>query len=71
MKSIITTNNVTTTPFPKLMITDDGMIVYFKQDSYGQVIHQGKGLWEEGCISGGWDMDSFHDFPGSVTLSND
>ena len=51
-------------PFPKLMISKMGTIVFFSKYDEGICIKRGKYLTT-------WDMSYFTDFTGSVTISND
>lgn len=58
------------TPFPKLMIHEDGTVVYFNSPSYGMTLLPTAGS-SHGYISTQFSMKRFADFTGSITLSND
>ena len=55
--------------FPRLM-ESDGLIVLFEKETIGTTVHCSKGEWKIGIHQGGWNMDSFRDFNGAVTLEN-
>ena len=55
--------------FPKLMISETGLIVLFSSPKLGFVV-KGDDLWKAGEHSETWIIDVFTDFHGSVTLSN-
>lgn len=57
-------------PFPKLMESDEGTIVLFIRNGYGCVIKESN-ISSYLSAMGGWEMSCFHDFVGTVTLSND
>ena len=59
-------------PFPKLMITDGGTLVYFKSPCVGQCLaNNAGGDSSSGDISYSWLMGTFKDFNGKITLEND
>jgi predicted transcriptional regulator len=59
-------------PFPKMMETDDGLLVYFTEPKEGSVIQDNaRKSWSYGQESDLWDMDYFTDFEGVVELRND
>jgi hypothetical protein len=59
-------------PFPKLMISDMGRIVLFREEFRGTLIaHDPQGIDEIGYTSSSWQMDSFVDFDGEIMLKND
>jgi len=57
-------------PFPKLMIDKDGEVFLMKDQSTGTIVHS---FFKEniGTHNDTWDMRTFKDFTGEVTLSND
>lgn len=59
-------------PFPKLMKSNLGtsLIVFFDEYEIGQVVAGDESL-KLGHSSTLWDMDTFEDFTGSVTLQNE
>lgn len=71
----VTVNNTTPTqekPFPKLMCTSDGYVVFFLQKNEGICLQKAASSCDKvGNYSEGWNMDGFTDFNGSITLSND
>ena len=58
-------------PFPKLMITDEGIVVLMLESGKGTVVSTIESCYEIGHYSESWAMSSFYDFNGSVTLSNE
>jgi hypothetical protein len=59
-------------PFPKLMACKDGQINLFIEENRGVVVYKGGSIsWSVGYFSEDWKMNSFTDFHGTVTLSND
>tara|TARA_R110002124_G_scaffold57455_1_gene160860 strand:+ start:88 stop:327 length:240 start_codon:yes stop_codon:yes gene_type:complete len=57
--------------FPKMMGTDDGLLVYFTEPKEGHVIQDNtKNSWSYGQKSKLWDMSGFTDFEGVVELRN-
>jgi predicted transcriptional regulator len=59
-------------PFPKMMETDDGLLVYFTEPDKGHVIQDNtRRSWSYGQKSEKWSMCNFTDFEGVVELSND
>jgi hypothetical protein len=71
MKAVINEKETKSeTPFPKLMIHDDGTIVYFNSPSYGMTLFPKAGS-SHGYISNSFSMKRFSDFTGTITLSND
>lgn len=65
--------------YPRLMQyknTEDPyktFIVYFREPESGWVVQRDEGYiaWEEGYYTDTWVMDTFTDYKGTVTLSND
>jgi hypothetical protein len=58
--------------FPKMMKTDDGLLVYFLKPNKGYVIEDGSSMsWSYGQESDKWCMAGFTDFEGVVELRND
>ena len=55
--------------FPKLMISETGLVVLFSSSKLGTVI-RGDRLWGAGEHSVIWIIDMFTDFDGTITLSN-
>lgn len=55
--------------FPKLMISEDGLVVLFHEDKCGVVVYSRDGF-HIGNYSEEWDMDEFSYFEGELTLSN-
>jgi hypothetical protein len=72
-------NKPTPNPFPKLMQNNNinGFIVLMRKVSsyghaYGTVVSVGDSKrWELGEHSDSWAIDAFHDFEGTLELSND
>jgi hypothetical protein len=58
-------------PFPKLMHSNCGKIVYFSGSGIGILLYNSTYKSLEWDFSDAWDMDVFFDFEGSITLSND
>lgn len=58
------------TPFPKLMITKKGTLVLFYDKNVGTCMVSIDSNSEVGRFDTDWDMSSFKDFNGSITLSN-
>ena len=56
--------------YPKLMRADDGLIVFFKCETDGYVVHA-VGNHNLGAWSSVWDPSAFKDFKGKVILQND
>ena len=60
------------TPFPKLMIAQNGLLVLMTDSEKGIVALQGEASCHKiGTYREDWAMDGFADFKGSVTLSNE
>tara|TARA_R110000787_G_scaffold154673_1_gene268411 strand:- start:235 stop:474 length:240 start_codon:yes stop_codon:yes gene_type:complete len=58
--------------FPKMMETEDGLLVYFTEPNEGHVIQDNtRQSWSYGQKSKRWDMNGFTDFEGVVELRND
>lgn len=57
-------------PFPKLMITNDRIIVLFTTLSDGTVIDEAVHCWGIGHYSDSWDMRQFTDFNEPITIQN-
>lgn len=53
-------NKVTEKPFPKLMKTKNGLVVFFRQPEIGTVV-QPNTAWKVGDHSRLWDMRAFSD----------
>ena len=58
-------------PFPKLMVAYDGLVVLMTNNDVGTAVHQGKSAHEVGEHRKDWAMHHFTNFNGSVTLSNE
>jgi len=61
-------------PFPKLMISKFGSVVFFRRPTYGFLLAICKDDNQEQELAQnpeGWIMEHFTDFEGSITLSND
>ena len=56
--------------FPKLMISNDGIIVLFSRYCSGTII-VGSRYKEQGEFSDMWEMCYFKDYHGEVTLKNE
>lgn len=56
-------------PFPKLMIAEDGEIVFMVAYGLGVVINNACGRL--GKYNDDWAMEEFLDFTDSITLEND
>jgi hypothetical protein len=58
--------------FPKLMITKEGLIVFFVQPKIGAVIAAKREPKDEAILSfaNDWIMSAFADYNGEVTLKN-
>jgi hypothetical protein len=69
MKSTIKKESNPQTPFPKLMIASDGLVVLLGTKGKGQVVNSGIGPWPVGELAS-WDSRGFEDFHGTITLSN-
>lgn len=72
MKSIVSENdNNRCRSYPKIMYST-GHIVLFESKRAGTVLNRLKsGSYSIGAYRDDWVYDSFKDFEGSVTLSND
>ena len=71
MKATVTNMEKKTIPFPKLMQSNRGKIVFFSGPCVGILLHNAQSpnlVWN---FSDDWNMDAFFDFEGSITLSND
>lgn len=79
MKATKQDNETTSiTPFPKLMINNNGFIVLFNSHGCGMVVFRKDGNWELGTVSWkigtighNWNMEHFKDYNGKVILEND
>lgn len=69
--STIDTNEKKEKPFPKLMVTAEGMVVAFKDKGIGGIVYSVSDCEPVGYISNTWIMKNFTDFNGSITLSNE
>lgn len=59
-------------PFPKLMVSDTGVIVLFSDEINGVVIYDDTASFVIGEHNTNfWDMYEFKDFHGTITLEND
>lgn len=56
--------------YPKLMKTHSGQVVLFHRNKTGMVV-KSTGNNAIGHFSENWDMNSFTDYTGSITLTND
>lgn len=56
--------------FPKLMISDNGLIVLMKNNGIGVVLNKGASSNEIGTLREDWVMQYFRDFEGDLILSN-
>jgi len=59
------------TGFPKLMIHSDGTIVLMNNKNQGYCIRCNDGVHEKLAYREDWRINTFQDFEGSITLSND
>jgi|LakMenEpi03Aug12_release.lakeMendotaPanAssembly.Ray.scaffolds.fasta_scaffold2979083_2 hypothetical protein len=71
MKTIIQNNKKTVIPYPKLMISNKGMIVLFVSNRCGTVLHKGDGATALGSYSKDFVMEIFTDFDGKVIISSE
>ena len=55
-------------PFPKLMIAEDGDVVFFIEDESGVLIHKESSRSGVGYHSNAWVMKFFKDFKGKITI---
>lgn len=55
--------------FPKLMHSDQGLVVLFEEPGKGVVV-SGNENYKVGCILLSWKMHLFEDFPNEVVLKN-
>jgi hypothetical protein len=69
--AILTNQNSRSLPYPKLMISESGTIVLFKDRSVGVVLIKGTSTYEIGHYSNTWDFTAFTDFNASITLQNE
>lgn len=58
-------------PFPKLMVSSNGLVVFMVADKSGTVVYRGNSPHRIGFSSGIWAMDEFTDFDGTVSLTNE
>jgi hypothetical protein len=56
--------------FPKLMISEESLIVFFTSKRVGVAMTSNK-EYRIGKISSYWDMDGFKDYNGEITLKNE
>jgi hypothetical protein len=68
MKSILDKLEGEIFPFPKLMETDEGLIVLMLYDGHGTVVHSDV-EYSMGQYSV-WDLGLFKEYKGSITLRN-
>lgn len=72
MKVEVNEQSVGKSPYPRLMISDNGLIVLFTKFEHGFVVYSPEDYtFGEGYHSSTWAMDNFREFTGSVTFSND
>lgn len=57
-------------PYPKLMISDSGMIVLFIRERAGTVLHSSGLKSMEGRYDTEWPMRYYRDFEGELTMKN-
>lgn len=58
-------------PYPKLMISDKGTIVLFKDSAKGMVLKEGNTPYKIGDHHFTWDMNNFSDYNEAITLQNE
>jgi hypothetical protein len=59
-------------PYPKLMISESGTIVLFKESAIGVVLLEGNsGCYKIGDNHFTWDMNAFKDYYEAITLQNE
>jgi hypothetical protein len=68
--AILTNQNSRSLPYPKLMISDKGTIVLFKDCAIGVVLLQGSSIYNIGFYSATWDFTAFSDYYEAITLQN-
>jgi hypothetical protein len=59
------------TGFPKLMIHSDGTVVLMNNPNQGYCIRCNDGVHEKLAYREDWRINTFQDFKGSITLSNE
>lgn len=59
-----------TTAYPNLQTTSNGMVVLFIAPAEGTVVHESTGMHHIGMHSKSWAMDGFKPFCDTITLSN-
>ena len=69
IESAVKKLRVSEAAYPKLMESDGGLIVLFKQKASGVVIQEND-HWEVGDRCNSFDMEEFTDFNDTITLSN-
>lgn len=70
MKITTTNKEDVEIPFPKLMLSDTGNLVWLSKENCGMVVKSSNGEYEVGYYSETWVMPVFEDYDGQVTLSN-
>ena len=69
--TINTNQNSRSLPYPKLMISESGTIVLFKESAIGVVLLEGNsGFYKIGDNHFTWDMNAFKDYYEVITLQN-
>jgi len=72
MKVVVKDKGSVAIPFPKLMLSINGSVVYMAEAGRGVILLRGKSsLLSDGCMSDNFTMDNFTDFVGTVELSNE
>ena len=66
--TILTNQNSRSLPYPKLMISDKGTIVLFRDHAIGIVLLKGNSPYELGYYSNTWDFTNFSDYYEAITL---
>lgn len=56
--------------FPKIMTTDNGMVVLFQSSCCGVVLSSSQKDWRVGEYSDSWIPNHFKDYFGDIILSN-
>ena len=71
MKSTLKQGKCSEKKYPKLMQSDNGLMVLFTESSEGFVLYDGGSDYCIGYHSSTWHDDGFKDFDGTVELNND
>lgn len=73
IKTVVIEQELVETPYPKLMISKDGNIVFMTSKGVGVMLHDVRNQWVDpqmGAIWDRWHMPNFRDFNGTLSLSN-